>query len=258
MRFHSLSILFVAGTASLVGCGDDETTATVVDGITLSGQITKAITSQPIPDAQVCAKEPDHGCVTSNDVGEYSFPNLPKNTRVYFEVSGPNVVPATVYMDFESEDVTANGVAFDEALLTSLYTDAGLTIDLTKGHVIVGVFDEQLSDGNAAGYSATLSPSGGEGPYVSDGAEISTTATKTDSAGVLTFINLDDGEYTAVIDGPGPCQAASPVAYDGNNTAPFRVKAGFIAGAGLDCATDPNAGSGGSGGSGGTSGSGGN
>lgn len=256
MRRNTIACLAMTGALAVLGCGDDETAATPVDGVTITGVITQAAVGNPLVDVQICVVQPNLGCVATIDDGSYSFANVPKNQDVRVTATKSGFVKALGVFAIGDSDVTADAQLFDEGLVASVYGDAGIPLDITgKGAVGIALGDIDESSGHgASGYTATISPSG-DGPYYVTGTAIDSGATETSDTGGVAFINLDPGDYEVSVSGPGSCQTEL-VKTSGSNKWPVPVEAGYISYVITACPDGPGGdGSGGAGGS--SSGSGG-
>lgn len=241
--------LFLTLAGAVTGCSDDETSTggTAAEGVTLSGRITVVGLGTHVPGAKICAVDPVRDCVFTDDDGNYVYPGLPKNTRIRVEATADSLLPAVALFDIGEANDVLDAPLFPADLAMSVFSDAGVNLDLTKGHIAVLIFGPE--DTNAAGYSFAVSPTSGQGPYYAEGLGLSTTRTFTDNSGTGVFANLDDGDYTVTVSGIGPCNQYL-TAYDGNNAIPAHVQAGFLAYATLQCVSDPSKeGTGGGGGS---------
>ncbi len=123
----------IMGAAIIMGCDD---TTDPVDGVTFSGTITQGGIGNVLSGVSVCAVEPDAGCATTDDAGAWLLANLPKNTSVKFRLSLDGYYPVLVVLDVKEVDRNdVSGSLFDNGILQGIYTDAGITVDLSKGSI---------------------------------------------------------------------------------------------------------------------------
>jgi hypothetical protein len=240
------------------GCGDDGETNPPPEGVTYSGTITQAVLGSPVAGAEVCIADPPGECVSSDASGAYSISNVPKNTQVEFQVKAPGFINALGVFDVKDVDRNdINAALLDEQIAVGLFEDAGITYDPTQGAIVAAVSDPAVMHG-ASGYSFTLTPSAGEGPYYTSPTAVLPSATATTDAGGVGFINLPAGDYTVEATGPGACTSNAIVA-NGPSSWPARVRAGFLTYIVAECpdGTDGSGGGGAGSGSGGSGGAGG-
>ena len=250
-RLHFVLLPFLLVPFVSAACGDDETTGVDPNTVTVSGRLAQTPLTTALAEASVCPVKPAGDCVLSDGDGNYSV-RVPKNTRVELEIKRDGYASGLVVWDIGDSDLTGiDGGLFTEGFITSAYADAGLTLDLAKGHVAFVLNDDEGLEGGAANYTASLSPSGGEGPFYAADTTIEPTATTTLDGGVGAFINLDDGDYTLSTSGKGACNAAPAWAGDAADAFPAPVRAGFITYVLAECPDDQVMGSGGAGAGGG-------
>ena len=195
----------------------------------------------------VCAAQPDLGCVTTDESGRYTFPGLPRNTAVRFKVTKSGYLGDIVVIDVRDVDRDdINGALFEQSLMSSVFADAGITYDPSKG--IVGwSLDQEGGMIGASGYTVSLAPSGGDGPFYASGFSVDPALTNTNEMGAALVINLENGDYVASAEGPGTCtphfeKESAPMTW------PAPVEAGFVTAIAAFC---PDGGGGGAGGAGG-------
>lgn len=197
-----------ASSSSTGGAGGLTYTGTVIDALSMGG----------VPGAEICISMPDLGCVTADAQGAFTFPGIPASTRIRVRASANGYVPSEGLVDTGTEDSTTGGVLFSSGLVSLAFTLSGITWDSSKPAVAVLVQD--AAGAALAGYSVSIAPASGDGPYYPVGTGIPANGTATGDRGAAIFINLDAGDYTVTVTGPSACTSA--VASD-PNTAPAPV-----------------------------------
>jgi hypothetical protein len=249
IRFSALSVLASVVAVSCGDSGGSGDTMTGGDGVTYSGTITQAVLGNPLNGVEVCQADPPGDCVTSDSSGAYSLSNIPKNTHVEIQVKSPGFLSALGV--FDVKDVgndNVNAVLFDEAIVTGLFSDAGISLDTSKGSIVVGLTDAAVQHG-ASGYAVSIAPVAGDGPFYTSSTSVVPSLTETTDSGGAALINLPDGEYTVSVSGPGAC--TSGVLANSPTSWPARVRAGFLTYIVADCPDGAGSGTGGAGGAGG-------
>lgn len=197
------SVVMVAALA-MVGCDSDSESAKT---LTYTGRIVDALDSAVLAGVQVCITSPSGiPCVTTNAEGRYTLTGLPAETRVTATVSkAPDYFPVHAAFITRTTDFTIDAVLLQTSLVELAFTAAGVTLDTSKGAVLVRAYDPALGLSSAvAGLSGEISPTdSGDGPIYNSADSIPSNATETSTSGTWAVVNLDGGTYQVKTSGTG-------------------------------------------------------
>lgn len=209
----------VVGSVCLgTACGDDETSATGGSGgsggegatgggggapsgsggaggeaptLAMTWQVS-GFDGQPIEGVEVCVDEaqPAH-CATTDGTGEAVL-MVPENTEIAVRAVKTGLVDSLLPIDTGTTDFTFDLVKSTDAQLAGVAQAFGVTLDPTKGTVVL------LHAGGApTGVAASIAPSSGDGPHYLSGTLMpDPQATELPQGGAALFFNVDPGTVT--------------------------------------------------------------
>lgn len=187
-----------------LGCDSDPAAKKT---LTYTGRIVDALDSKPLAGAEVCITSPAGiGCVTTNAEGTYTLSGLPQQTRVTATVKkAPDYFPVNAAFITRTNDFTINAVLLQTALVELAFTAAGITLDTTRGAILVRAYDPAIGlDSAVAGLTGEISPANsGDGPIYNSADSIPSNATETSSSGTWAVVNLEAGTYQVKTSGAG-------------------------------------------------------
>jgi hypothetical protein len=187
--------------------------------LTVDGQTGEAAW-QPLSGVQVCVlDDPAQPCATTGAEGTFALKGLSDSewNLLAFEATGYQPVVRLAYR-FQT---LSPSFMYTTAQVEAIATAVGATYpDPSTGHVVFGAGAAADAAQMAAGFTVSLQPAGGVGPYYAGEDQLLDPAlTAASSAGWGAFFNLAPGDYEVTFsNASAPC--GEPV--------PARVAAGYL------------------------------
>jgi len=201
MRRGLVAGVMVVGMAA-AGCDSDEAAP---KKLTYSGHIVDALDSKPLAGVELCITSPAGiPCVTTDAMGAYAIAGLPAETRVTATVKKAEYFPVNAAFITRTTDFTIDAVLLKTALVEVAFAAANVTLDTTKGAVLVRAYDPALGLSSAVeGIVGEIDPDAGDGPIYNSADSIPTDATSTSTSGTWAVVNLEAGTYQVRSSGTG-------------------------------------------------------
>jgi uncharacterized surface protein with fasciclin (FAS1) repeats len=188
-------------TFTFIRCQSDTT-------VSANGTVFEFGTGGPMVGGEVCMNwaENDDGtfantnCETTNENGLVVHNDLPADTQ--FLAVGSKDDYMTVIGTFETliDDITWAGFSAPVSSILLAAASVGVTVDDSKGHVIMTVINENGE--SLDGYDVTIADSEISAVYASSTA-LDPSMTATGRNGFATFFNLDAGNYVVTVEKEG-------------------------------------------------------
>ncbi len=120
---------------------------------------------------------------------------IPSDVEAYLEVTGPDYYPLIAFLDHDVQAENPVVFVIPSGVAAALADNAGVTIDDTKGILLLRTAD--CTGSATAGASVSIFPSDKETRFYTIQNSVTPDATKTDSAGNAGFVNVTPGTVTA-------------------------------------------------------------
>jgi hypothetical protein len=167
-------------------------------------------------------------CVVTDALGGFTYTGVPEFTRVRVGVSKSTYFPIESLVDTTDQDGTLSGFMLTQGLITiAVSSGTTTTFDPNLPAVSVTVKDPQ-TDLTLSGYSISIDPPAGDGPYYIDNGSIVMNGTQTTIDGTAFIINVPVGTYDVNVSGPGTCTASFIDDDPNEHTAPLINPAQFV------------------------------
>ncbi|MEW5851534.1 MAG: hypothetical protein AB2A00_22280 [Myxococcota bacterium] len=198
---HNMRTSAVTGLLLVVtACGPNLSRLGVsssITGVTLSGSVSDALYKTRVSGVEVCVVEPaEQPCVRTNDVGEFSIPEVPKDARVLLRFIREGYYPNFAeYTTHQADEFLTYALASEDVGLF-VANLAGVTHDDANGIVIFGARSGKGPEAsNVTEVSVALDPEGGDGPFYATESGFDENATSTTSVGGGSIFNVAPGTY---------------------------------------------------------------
>lgn len=199
----------------------------VLGDLTYTGTILDGFTQMPLGGVDVCSLEPPLPCTPTDAMGAFTYVGVHANTRHRVGASLTNYFPIETLIDTGDIDGTLTGFMIAEGIIElGLQSGAGVTWD--KSLAAISVTVRNLANQPQAGYSVTLTPDAGEGPFYLTSNSIDPNATSTTTAGTAFFVNIPFGDYDVDVTGPANCTASFIDDDPNQHVAPLERAAQFV------------------------------
>jgi len=239
MRIVTTLLAFACLAPSVMSAGcDSDSEDPKVTLLTYQGTMVDALDSSPLAGVEICVVSPSGiPCVTTDSNGHYVLANMPASTRVQATVQKDSYFPVFASFTTRTTDFTIDAVLLQTSLVEVAFTGAGITLDTTKGAILVRAYDPALGLTSAvAGISGEIAPDEGDGPVYNDGAVFGSD-TATTASGTWAVVNLAAGTYQVKSSGAGRT-CPGTFHWAGSNGADWietPVRAGFVSYVYVDC-----------------------
>ncbi len=207
--------------------------------VTYSGALENGVNSAPIDGAQICfVSHPQIACVQTGVDGSYSI-ELTVDEEVEVEVVKEGFVSVRSNFLTRKSNSELYGQMFQPAALEAAFQLAGVDFDVTKGGLLVRVYDPARGQTSGlAGVSVAIEPAG-SGPHYVDGLTFKEGATATTPNGNALFVQLEDATYALTLTSATHDCKGTYLWKDKDGAIEAIVKPGFATYIYADCAAKP-------------------
>lgn len=220
-----------------LACDDDPKE---VETVHYSGTLSNgAVINAWIDGAQICiVSHPEIACVQTVGDGTFNL-DLPMDEEVEVEVVKEGFVSVRSNFITRKSDTELHAQMFQPAALEAAFQLGGIDFDVTKGGLLVRVYDPARGQtAGLAGVSVAIAPAG-SGPHYVDGLTFKDGATATTPNGNALFVQLEDATYAITLTSATHDCKGTYLWKDKDGAIEAIVKPGFATYIYADCAAKP-------------------